>query len=163
MPATYEKIATNTLSSATATVTFSGITGTYTDLIVILNFGAATAGQDLGLRFNGDTSSIYSMARMWGNGTSMATTRTTGGTKIDVDSIGVSTTVTVLDKIQIMNYSNTTTYKTALIRVDDPGKGTEAVIGMWQSNAAITSLDFFMTSGNILSGSSFTLYGIKAA
>ena len=33
--ATYEPIATNTLGSAAASVTFSGISGSYTDLILI--------------------------------------------------------------------------------------------------------------------------------
>jgi hypothetical protein len=162
MTSTYEKIATQTLGSAAASVTFSSITGTYTDLIVVLNFGAATAGQDLGVRFNGDTSSNYSDTRIYGNGTSAITARSTNNTKIDVDNGGVSTTLTALDTIQIMNYSNTTTYKTTLIRVADAGKSTEAVVGLWRNTAAITSLDFFMTSGNILSGSTFTLYGIKA-
>ena len=36
MASTYEKIATTTLGSATASYTFSSISGTYTDLILIL-------------------------------------------------------------------------------------------------------------------------------
>ena len=162
MASTYEKIASTTLGSAAADVTFSSITGIYTDLVVICNFGAATASQDFVIRFNGDTGNNYSDTRFYGNGSSSISVRSSNNSRINVDSVGVSQTLTAFDAIQIMNYSNTTTYKTALIRVTDTGESTEAAVGMWRNTAAITSIVLFMTSGNLLSGSSFTLYGIKA-
>ena len=162
MALTYEKIQTTTLGSAQATVTFSSISGSYTDLVVIINFGSSSSGQDFCFRFNGDTGNNYSNTRMFGNGTNAISSRTTNNNKLEIDSIGVSTTLTVLHTIQVMNYSNATTYKSALMKVADAGKGADANVGMWRNTAAITSLDFFMTSGNILSGSTFTLYGIKA-
>lgn len=163
MAVTYEKIATNTLGSAAADVTFSTITGTYTDLVITCNFGAATASQDFVMRFNGDTGSNYSDTRLYGNGTSVVSGRNASGTRINVDSAGVSTTLTAFDTIYINSYSNTTTYKTALMRVSDSGKSTELSVGLWRNTAAITSITIFMTSGNLLSGSSFTLYGIQKA
>lgn len=160
---TYEAIATQTLGSATATVTFSSIPSTYTDLVLVCNFGASSAGQDFTFRFNGDTNSNYSDTRIYGNGTSAVSNRNTSATRITADSVGVSTSLQVTDIIQVINYSNTTTYKTALVRVADAAKSTEATVGLWRNTAAITSIDLAMTSGNLLSGSTFSLYGIKAA
>jgi hypothetical protein len=72
---------------------------------------------------------------------------------------------------QIMNYSNTTTYKTSLTRqntVDAADyNGTLTAVGLWRSTSAITSVAIQLTRGgsayNFTSGSIFTLYGIKAA
>ena len=113
MAVTYEKIATTTLSSSAADVTFSTITGAYTDLVITCNFGAITASQDFAMRFNGDTGSNYSDTRLYGNGSGVVSGRSTSGTRINVDSAGVSTTLIAFDTININSYSNTTTYKTA--------------------------------------------------
>jgi hypothetical protein len=163
MPNTYESIATQTLGSATATVTFSSIPSTYTDLVLVCNFGASSSGQDFTFQFNGDTGTNYSFTRMYGNGTSAISSRETNQSKIYADSVGVSTSLQAADIIQVMNYSNTTTYKTALVRVADAAKSTEAVVGLWRSTSAINSISLAMTSGNLLSGSTFSLYGIASA
>jgi len=163
MAITYEPIATQTLGSAAASVTFSSIPSTYTDLVIVCNFGGSTASQDFTFRFNNDTGSNYSDTRMYGNGTSAISNRNTSATRIQVDSAGVSTALQAVDIIQIMNYSNATTYKTCLVRANDAAKSSEAIVGLWRSTAAINRIDLAMSSGNLLSGSTFTIYGIKAA
>jgi hypothetical protein len=67
--------------------------------------------------------------------------------------------------IQINNYSNSTTFKTPLIRTNTgPSWGTVfAIVGLWRNTAAITSITFTPDTGNFDTGSTFTLYGIKAA
>jgi hypothetical protein len=66
-----------------------------------------------------------------------------------------------------MNYSNATTYKTWLSRNNrasaSNAPGTEALVGLWRSTSAITELVIGLTGGNFDTGSTFTLYGIKAA
>jgi hypothetical protein len=60
----------------------------------------------------------------------------------------------------IMNYSNTTTYKTTVARSNNPARIVDFYINMWRSTSAISTVAF---TGNFATGSSFSLYGIKAA
>ena len=59
MTATYKKIATTTLGSAQADITFSTIPATYTDLVIVYTLKAATGSSDIYLRFNGSSASDY--------------------------------------------------------------------------------------------------------
>ena len=63
-----------------------------------------------------------------------------------------------------MNYSNTTTYKTVLTRANIASADVEAVVGLWRSTSAVNQLDVKQGGAVTFSvGSTFTLYGIKAA
>ena len=163
MASTYTPIATQTLGSAAASVTFSSIPGTYTDLVLIANFGGSVAAQDFEYSYNGDTSSTASDTHLFGNGTAALSNRNSNQTRIDVDYMGLSTSLVANAIINIMNYSNTTTFKSSLARANDTSRGTNASVGLWRSTAAITSIQLRMTSGDLLSGSTFSLYGIASA
>ena len=154
MAVTYEKIATNTLGSATASVTFSSIPGTYTDLVLIVDSTITSGGVDTRIRINGDTSTNYSRTYMYGDGSS-----TVSGRNSTDDAIG-SGSKTIHN---VMNYSNTTTYKTAVARYGTAGSLTLAQTALWRSTAAITSLTILVLSSTFTAGSTFNLYGIKAA
>ena len=83
MPATYEPIATTTLSSAASTITFSSIGSGYTDLRVIFSgLGTTGAGQYANMRLNSDTGTNYSNTRFKVSGTSIISQRTSGITSI---------------------------------------------------------------------------------
>ena len=162
MASTYEKIATTTLGSAAASYTFSSISGSYTDLVLVVNAGASSPSYDFAMRFNSDSGSNYSVTRLIGNGSTASSSRTSNNTFINTRAIPADITGTYI--VQIQNYSNTTTYKTALIRANNPASATEAVVGLWRNTAAITSITIspeFLV--NLLAGSTLTLYGIKAA
>ena len=161
MPVTYNKIATNTLGSTASTVTFSSIPATYTDLIVVINATWNTAGtSNLTFQANGDTASNYSATRILGTGSSAVTARQ-GGTYMMVADIDNSLFTTI---INIQNYANATTYKTVLSRMGWAAGYTGAYVGLWRSTAAITSFVISKNqSGAFAVGSTFTLYGIKAA
>jgi hypothetical protein len=66
-------------------------------------------------------------------------------------------------RINIMNYANTTTYKTAISRLDDAANYVGTSVGLWRSTSAINSVTILAGTGNIPSGAMFTLYGIAAA
>lgn len=162
MPAgsTYEPIATTTLGSATATVTFSSISGSYTDLIVIFN-GSITSGLDaIGVRANNDTGNNYSRTVLSGDGSSASSFNETNVSSMQIGMMGTENSNTIF---QIQNYSNATTYKTFLSRANSPSNRLRACVGLWRSTAAINRLDFIAPSSTFISGSTFTLYGILAA
>jgi hypothetical protein len=159
MPKTYEPIATTTLGSATATVTFSSIPSTYTDLIIIALAQTQYNGNYLGIQFNGDTGNNYSRTRLSGNGTSASSERDSSQPRINL--YAQPTSNFAVNIIHIMNYANTTTYKTVLARTDQASLSTNAYAGLWRSTAAINSIT--LREDNLQSGSTFTLYGIKSA
>ena len=166
MAITYEPIATTTLGSSTASVTFSSISGTYTDLVLIFNGGITTADYAIRIRFNGDSGSNYSRTAISGYGTGAGSDRASNVTGLNVFMGFSGIPANTLDTsgiAHIQNYSNSTTYKTVISRSGNAARSAEAQVGLWRSTSAITSIVIDTGSGNLYSGSTFTLYGIKAA
>ena len=156
---TYESIATQTLGSTTASVTFSSIPGTYTDLVIVCGSLKYVTGDDDGfVRFNGDTATNYSWTQLNGNGTGATSnkgTSTSGIRSINgMNTTGESTTI-----INIQNYSNSTTYKTTLSRHSTAFAGSFA--GLWRNTAAITSATLTHNGSGFAANSTFALYGVK--
>lgn len=159
MTATYEKIATTTLGTATATVTFSTITGSYTDLITVFN-GAATGGfESITVKINNDTGTNYSRTLLIGTGSVATSSRASSESSLIIGVMGTENSNTIW---QFMNYSNATTYKTILARANSASNTVRANVGLWRDTSAITQLDFTAGTTTFISGSTFTLYGIKA-
>jgi hypothetical protein len=161
---TYEAIATQTLGSNAASVTFSSIPATYTDLILICSTKdtrANSGADDFALQFNNDTGTNYSMTYLNGDGSTATSNRNSNSNAIYGIEPGLNDTYGTLI-YQIQNYSNTTTYKTALIRFNVVNAALRATVGMWRSTAAISTVKVIGESG-IASGSTFSLYGIKSA
>ena len=168
MAATYEPIATTTASGSSATITFSSIPSTYTDLVLVVGSVSTTSGApNITLTFNSDTGTNYSNTLLEGTGANATSTRRTSVANItegNAISLGGTNPSTVT--YNIMNYANTSTYKTVLIRTAYPTTtytGTSAVVGLWRSTAAINAMALNLGAGNFSSSSVFTLYGIKAA
>ncbi len=167
MPAgsTYTKIASTTLGSAAASVTFSSIPSTYTDLVLVMNY-FSTASEWPMIQFNSDTATNYSFTEMYGNGTSAASLRQSSINGIWVgygaySPAGSTNPGTII--INIQNYSNTTTNKTTLSRSNSTN-GVEATVGLWRNTAAINTIVLkHQTATTYIAGSTFNLYGITAA
>jgi hypothetical protein len=162
MAKTYEPIATYTATGTPTTYTFSSIPSTYTDLYIVLNL--TSSGDNSGgfqWRYNGDTGSNYSWTYLGGNGSSAFSGRNTSQTFIDT-AIGTSGNPNV-HILQINNYSNTTTFKTGLIRTSSSTTEVGGNVSLWRNTAAINSITFIKPASSFANGSTFTLYGIKAA
>jgi hypothetical protein len=169
MTSTYEMIATTTLGSSTQTVTLSSIPATYTDLVLVCSIKGDAASMSVVFRVNGDSGSNYSATYLEGTGSSASSARVSSQTQIPLSaSISYNSTNFGTQIIQAINYSNTTTNKTFIQRFNSasggsfPGTGTS--VGLWRSTSAINQLDLISTASgqNFVSGSTFTLYGIKA-
>jgi hypothetical protein len=163
MPAgkTYTPIARTVFDVATANLTFSNIPQSYTDLVIVATY-ANTGGQtDSNLRFNGDSNNNYSKIQMYGTGSAAGSNAQSNWSNFGgFGYVGTTLSNTICN---IMNYSNSTTYKTIIVRSNDTAGLTMANIGSWRSTAAITSITIDFDNNNFTAGSTFTLYGIAAA
>jgi len=158
MPATYDRIATTTLGSATNSHTFTSISGTYTDLVLVVA-GTSASPTDCLLRFNSDTASNYSWTRILGNGTAASSARNSNTS----NQVGTLYTTQGNIIISIQNYSNTTTRKTSLSRMNSAANHVASYVTLWRNASAITSVEFFTPNDNMSVGTTLTLYGIKSA
>jgi fibronectin-binding autotransporter adhesin len=155
---TYEPIASQTLGSAAASVTFSSIPQGYTDLVLVCA-GTVNTNSYFALRFNNDTASNYSNTEMDGDGTSAYSNRNSSSSYMYNGSFNTGQTNTITN---IQNYANANTFKTALTRSNYPASGVKASVGLWRSTAAVTSIQISTAGANTFSsGSTFSLYGIQ--
>ena len=142
MPATYYPIATLTLASTSSSITFSGIDSGYTDIVLVCGNVGFTASDFIArMQLNSDTGNNYSFTEMYGNGTSAASTWDTNRSNIPVAyNVGLANDNNANIIIHFMNYSNTTTNKTVFVRENRAGAGSGAIVGLWRSTAAISTI-----------------------
>ena len=164
---TYTQIATTTISgTSTVTYTFASIPQTYTDLVLVCN-AKSSAGAAMAVRPNGSTGT-YSGTYINGPGNAaVATSQRRSNATNSFLYIGynynMSSTVGGVAVANFMDYANTTTYKTVLSKYNITSLGVEAGANLWQSTAAISSLEVWCNSPYYwVAGTTFTLYGIEA-
>lgn len=170
MATTYVALDSQTTTSAVSSVTFSGISQAYTDLVVVVN-AATSNNTPLYMKPNSNSSSVYSTTWLLGSGSTATSGRynqaALGGAGILIDNYsgttGFPSDFSGMAKYEIMNYSNTTTFKTILIRAGSGAGWTVASANLFASTAAISSLYLYPYAGTFAVGSTFTLYGIASA
>lgn len=166
MPSTYTPIATQTLTSATAGVTFSSIPSIYTDLVLVISAGSSfsSGSPSCEIQFNGDTSTNYSYTQLVGNGSTSSSGRANNQTRGAIGNLPTTAGRFGTIVTHIQSYSNSTTNKSFLARSSDASNFVLARINLWRNTSAITSIYLFDgTASNFTAGSTFALYGIKAA
>lgn len=157
MTATYEAIATTT-SSASTTITFDNVPQTFTDIVLIIS-GANSGNMVKRLNFNNDTGNGSSLVLSSPYSGSTPFSATYAFANIGIYGSGTNTYHTI---VHIMNYSNSTTFKTYLYKEANAAESIEVGVGMWRSTSAITKIQITSTANNFGS-TTFTLYGIKAS
>lgn len=167
--ATYEKIATTTLSSTATTITLSSIPSTYTDLRIVAMLKVTNPGTVVGeyFRVNNDSGTNYSQTAVRGNGTATSSFRSTGATSIDIES-GAASSTFLMTKIDIFSYAGSTN-KTMLIEgtyeANTVSTSSKVIhqVGLWRSTSAINRIDIVGVGDTFAIGSSVTIYGILKA
>ena len=166
MASTYEPIATTTLGSAASSITFSSIPSTFTDLRLVLTATTAGSGAIYG-QFNGDTGSNYSSTSLEGRGSTANSQQISNRTKFELEGYWFASTSTTpfMQTLDIFSYAGST-YKTVLTTASNDMNGSGEVlrtVALWRSTSAINSITITAGSPNFNSGTTATLYGIKAA
>jgi hypothetical protein len=161
----YDSISTTTLGSTTTSITFSSIPATYTHLQVRLfaKDGAASLSS-LAIRLNSDAGANYAYHRLYGDGTSVSASSSTG---VTFGIIGVEENQFGATVIDILDYTNTNKYTVtrSLSGWDNNGSGW---VGLWSSlwlnTAAVNTITLQSAAGNgFTQYTSAALYGIKRA
>lgn len=152
-----------TLSSTSATVTFTSIPQTFLHL-QIRAIIKQSAGSGAYATFNSDTGSNYNRHRVIGTGTSIGGYAETTQNQVNINTnMGYSDFgVLIMD---ILDYSDTNKYKTEKHLAGTELNGSGQIVfehNMWKNTNAITSISFTSpTGGHYSQYSHFTLYGVK--
>jgi hypothetical protein len=169
----YDLLATEILTSSAASVTFSSL-GDYAadyqhlQLRYTVRHADSTAGvPDLLVRLNGDTGSNYSWHMLFGNGSSVSSFAATstssmriGATPKNSETLGAfeAGVTDILDPFETTKYTT--------IRPLSGRAQTTNFIGLfsgsWRNVNSLTSITLLPDSSNLITGSRFSLYGIKA-
>lgn len=168
-------IASSTLS-ANGYFEFSNIPQTYQDLFISVNARAAATVGDSGYSnqsyitayFN-DITSNYSVTFLIGDGSSATSTRASTQSNCYfgfIPNANATSGIFGSTTVHILNYANTSTFKTTLSRTagDANGSGTTTLtVNNWRNTAAINKITLYCSYTNFLAGTTATLYGIRAA
>lgn len=165
----YELISSTVLSSSTSSVTFSSIAQTYKHLQVryTARGDASTEKGDLVLLLNGDTGSNYSRHHLQGSGSSVGSYSGTSQSSIVFFDAWAGATATANNfasgVVDVLDFASSSKYKTTRAFTGFVGTATRVTMnsGLWMSTTAVSSLQLSPNTGNFVSGSRFSLYGIK--
>ena len=161
-------ISAQTLSSASASVTFSSIPQTFTDLKCVMSVrttNSATNGSVL-VGFNGTSNSTnWSIRYLEGSGASASSgTGTSGVVGYPPAANATASTFGNLE-VYVPNYTASVNKSLSVDSVMENNATTayaDLIAGLWSNTAAISSIEITPGSGNFAIGSSFYLYGISS-
>jgi hypothetical protein len=165
MANTFTLISSQTLSSSAASITFSSIPSTYTDLLVRISGRSTGSSTVIELTLNGSSSS-YTNKRLYGDGSATASdsNNTTFISNIGLDDTGFTANTFSNTDIYIPNYTGSNYKSTSGDGVSE-NNATLAfsmlAAGLWSNTAAITSITLAQGGANIAQYSTAYLYGIK--
>lgn len=157
---TYTALATVTLSSSAATVTFGSIPATYRDLVMILNSKVLTGTPFPRARVNGDSANNYVRVSMVGNGSAATSTTSTSNVIALSGDASAAANFNYNTITNFMDYSATDKHKTVVSRGNNVDVATAISVSRWTNTSAITSIEVSLSSSSFDVGSTFNLYGI---
>jgi hypothetical protein len=169
----YDLLSSTILTGNQASVTFSNISTTYSStykhlqLRIVARSDSGQQYDDSIIRFNSDSGSNYAYHAMSGTGSSVVSNAATSQTSIPVQRVagGASTSgifgAVIIDIPDAFSTSKNKTIKSLTGYYVSVGR-VDLVSGLWMSTAAINTIFIdAVTGSNFVSGSRFSLYGIK--
>jgi hypothetical protein len=170
MATTYELISSNTLGSSAASVTFSAIPSTYTDLVLKVSARNNDTGTSyFRVSMNGDTASNYSRTTLVGTGSAVSSGRdsnvTYGFSALYLPSSSNTSNTFSSSELYFPNYNSTASKPVNIYSTEENNSSTSYMIsaaGLYRGTN-ITSITCDESFGGLqfVAGSSFYLYGIK--
>ena len=163
----FESIATATGTGSSNTITFSSIPSTYKHLQIRFLATSTTAGSSYSITFNGDTSNISSHRINAANSTITAAGAANANSSWAGIYYGDNTTYYTAGIIDLIDYANTSKYKTISffsgVNTNSSAANNEITLSSksWRSTSAITTLAIGTNGTAWATGSTFALYGIK--
>lgn len=168
MANTYTLISSVTLSTTTASLSFTSIPSTYTDLVLVWS-GRVTASARTDnslISFNGSTANFTGIY-FEGNGGGGGGGSGTFGRFAGVENGSTSTANTFSNNtLYITNYagSGNKSFSAESVQEDNFTNAQQTLnAGLWSQSAAITSITITPTTGSYVQYSSAYLYGISNA
>jgi hypothetical protein len=167
---TYQLIASNTLSSSAASVTFSSIPSTYTDLVVRWSVRTDYGSTRTGFRaaFNSITTGYSETYIIQYDSTVVASGTYTGNSYFNAEYInGTGATANSFGSGEFYLPSYTASANKQICQFSVSEGSSTTATGMYtkawllSQTAAISSITLTANTGNFVSGSSFYLYGIS--
>jgi hypothetical protein len=159
----YDLLTTQVLGSAASSITFSSLgtyATTYQHLQIRLAVGSSVESSTK-FRLNGDSTGNYSVHVLQGNGSAASSFAevSVGAGFIGYDFSGVmSAVIDLLDPFETTKFKTTRTLSGTTLN----GNRVYLTSSNHRSTAATSSINIFSESGNFITGSRFSLYGIKA-
>jgi hypothetical protein len=170
--ATMTLIASQVLGSSAASVTFSSIPQTYTDLKLVTSVRDSISGVANGaiyMVFNSDTSSNYSSTWLYGWNSSTYSTDVSSATYFQIPYNGYGSSTSTANTfanidIYIPNYTASSKKQISIFTASESNSTTNVELdfeaGLYQGTSAVSNLK--LSAGqNFVANSSFYLYGIK--
>jgi hypothetical protein len=160
----FTPLANITVSSQVTSVTFSSISQNYRDLFIVVRTIASANYQGLGMKFNGDSSSIYSDVFIRNDPSSFS-----GSTypQHNLYSSGSSTNDLTLAIVNVFDYSATDKHKSSITKSGNTLGTMEtsgAMAHRWPNTSAITSVTILASGYTqpFAVGTTISLYGVSA-
>ena len=169
MPNTYILIQAQTLTSSAASVTFSSIPATYTDLTLRTSIRLDSTAPNTYINFNNDSATTrWSTTYFRGNGSTVVSNRSTDSNEAYIINANVSTSTASTfsnNEIYIPSYSISSTRQTSTFSAQESDTAsalTTFTSAYYNTSATVSAVKLLPNGGvNFVSGSSFYLYGIK--
>jgi hypothetical protein len=156
------------LGSAQASLTFSSIPQSFTDLYLVVSARLSSANSEgLFVEFNGSTSG-YSARDLYGTGSSAASSTNPYGitSKLFIGSQASSAQTSSTfnsTSVYLPNYTSSNAKSVSaenVMETNATATNMDVLAGLWTGTSAITSIVLTSNNGNLVQHTSATLYGI---